>query len=192
MPPCSRSAPAWSAPTLKTKRSRRTLEVTPHLIGTLRALKLATPYSGQHDLAFTTRNGSGHDHRNLAGRVLRRAVERAGLEAVQRDGIVLQPAPTLHALRHSRASALIAAGWDIAEVSARLGHSSVATTMRVYAHQFDAARRSDDRRNPLAALYGSPMEASVEATEGSSEQPTATGSGAEVLSLRERAAAASS
>jgi integrase len=59
-----------------------------------------------------------------------------------------------HALRHSHASALIAAGWDIAEVSARLGHSSIATTQRIYVHQFDAARRSEDRRKRLAALYG--------------------------------------
>jgi integrase len=57
-----------------------------------------------------------------------------------------------HALRHSHASALIAAGWDIAEVSARLGHSSIATTQRIYVHQFDAPRRSEGRRNRLAAL----------------------------------------
>jgi hypothetical protein len=143
---------------LKTKRSRRTLEVTPRLISTLRALKLVTPYSGSHDLVFTTRTGSGHDHRNIGGRVLRRAVTRAGLEPVERDGIVIQPGPTFHSLRHSHASRLIAAGWDIEEVSARLGHSNVATTQREYVHEFDAARRSDERRNRLAALYGAPVE----------------------------------
>jgi integrase len=44
---------------------------------------------------------------------------------------------------------LIAAGCDIEEVSARLGHSNVATTQRSYIHAFDAARRRDDRRSRL-------------------------------------------
>jgi integrase len=79
-----------------------------------------------------------------------RAVKRAGLA---------DPAPTFHDLRHSHASALIAAGWDIEEVSARLGHADIATTQRIYVHAYDAARRSDDRRARLAAIYGSAMEA---------------------------------
>jgi integrase len=43
---------------------------------------------------------------------------------------------TFHALRHSHASALIAAGVDVVTVSRRLGHSSPAITLRVYAHLF--------------------------------------------------------
>ena len=169
---------------LKTKRSRRVLEVTPQLVSTLRRHKLATAYSGPHDLVFTSRTGRGHDHRNIGGRVLSRGVKRAGLQAVERNGVTIEPAPTFHALRHSHASALIAAGWDIAEVSARLGHSSIATTQRIYVHQFDAARRSDDRRNRLAALYGGSVEAPMEAAEVSSRSQTASPDGAEVLPLR--------
>jgi integrase len=67
--------------------------------------------------------------------------------------VVVQPAPTFHSLRHSHASALIAAGWDIEEVSVRLGDTNVASTQRIYVHRFDAAGRSDDRRNRLAALF---------------------------------------
>jgi hypothetical protein len=48
-------------------------------------------------------------------------------------------------LRRSRNSS---AAWHVAEAPARLGHSSVATTLRIYAHQFDAANRSADRRAP--------------------------------------------
>ena len=143
---------------LKTKRSRRTLEVTPEIIAAVRRAKLAAALSGPHDLVFCTKTGKGHDHRNIGGRVLARAVKRAGLEAVERDGVAVQPAPTFHSLRHSHASALIAQGWDIEEVSARLGHTSVATTQRIYVHQFDAARRSPERRDRLAAIYGSPFE----------------------------------
>lgn len=169
---------------LKTKRSRRVLEVTESLVSTLRRVKLASARSGPHDLVFTTKLGTPHDHRNVGGRVLSRAVKRAGLESVERNGEVVSPAPTTHSLRHSHASALIASGWDIAEVSARLGHSSIATTQRIYVHQFDAARRTDERRSRLTALYGPTVEAPVEATDASSEQHTAAGKVAEVHSLR--------
>ena len=51
------------------------------------------------------------------------------------------PRVTLQALRHSHASALIAAGTDPVVVSRRLGHGSPVITMAVYAHLFD---RSDE------------------------------------------------
>ena len=48
------------------------------------------------------------------------------------------PAVNFHALRHSHASALIAAGVDVVTVSRQLGHGSPAITLRVYAHAFSA------------------------------------------------------
>jgi integrase len=138
---------------LKTRRSRRCVEVTPGLIGKLREAKMAARRGGAHDLVFVSRAGTPHDHRNVAGRVLTRAVKRAGLEPIKRDGQVVEHAPTFHSLRHSHGSALIAAGWDIEEVSAQLGHANIATTQRIYVHAYDAARRSEERRKRLAALY---------------------------------------
>jgi integrase len=139
---------------LKTKRSRRTLEVTPALIAKLRALKVASPHSGPHDLVFLSRAGTPLDHGNIGGRVMARASKHAGLEAVERNCEIVEPAPTTHDLRHTHASRLIADGWDLEQASRRLGHSSVATTMRVYVHEFDAVKRSSERRQRLAALYG--------------------------------------
>jgi integrase len=140
---------------LKTKRSRRCLEVTPALVAKLRDHRSTCGRLADHALVFTIRSGTPLDQRNIGGRVLARAVKRAGLDAITDErGAVVLPAPTFHDLRHSHASALIAAGWDIAEVSARLGHASIATTQRIYVHQFDAARRSGDRRDRLSALYG--------------------------------------
>lgn len=59
------------------------------------------------------------------------------------------PRVSLHTLRHSHASALIAAGTDPVTVSRRLGHGSPAVTMSVYAHLFDrgdeAAAEAIDR-----------------------------------------------
>jgi integrase len=59
------------------------------------------------------------------------------------------PRVTLQALRHSHASALIAAGTDIVTVSRRLGHGSPTVTLGIYAHLFDngdenAAKAIDD------------------------------------------------
>lgn len=138
---------------LKTKRSRRSIDISPVLASKLRKAKIAAANSGPHDFVFVSRAGTPHDHRNIAGRVLARAVKRAGLQAADHANGGEHRAPTFHDLRHSHASKLINDGWDIATVSARLGHSEVATTMRVYIHEFERARRSADRRNRLAQLY---------------------------------------
>ena len=56
------------------------------------------------------------------------------------------PNVTLHGLRHSYASMLIASGqFDIAEISAALGHSNIDTTLNVYAHMFDSRKKSQER-----------------------------------------------
>lgn len=134
---------------LKTARSHRVLEITPGLAGELRIHKLASENTSPSALVFVRSTGCGHDHRNIGGRALARAVVRAKLSA---------PAPTFHDLRHTHASALIAQGWDIESVSARLGHADITTTQRIYVHEFDAANRSDDRRAKLTTLYGNLME----------------------------------
>jgi integrase len=51
------------------------------------------------------------------------------------------PKVSFHSLRHSHASALIAAGIDVVTVSRRLGHSSPVITLGVYAHLFS---KTDD------------------------------------------------
>jgi integrase len=51
------------------------------------------------------------------------------------------PEVSLHGLRHTHASALIAAGMDVLSISRRLGHSSPTITLNVYAHLF---RSKDD------------------------------------------------
>ncbi len=165
---------------LKTKRSRRTIELPPSLVAQLKAHKLASAFSGDHDYVFANRNGRGHDHRNVGGRVLARAVRKAGLHAVEKDGQVVLPAPTFHSLRHSHGSALIAAGWDIEEVSSRLGHRDTSVTARIYVHAYESARRSSARADRLEAMYGS----GLEAPEGIGPQQLADEPKAEVRPLR--------
>ncbi len=47
------------------------------------------------------------------------------------------PQVMFHALRHTHASALIAAGVDVVKISRRLGHAEPTVTLRTYAHLFD-------------------------------------------------------
>jgi integrase len=49
---------------------------------------------------------------------------------------------TLHALRHTHASQLIAAGMDVVSVARRLGHAKPSVTLNTYSHLF---ANSDDR-----------------------------------------------
>jgi integrase len=48
---------------------------------------------------------------------------------------------TLHSLRHTHASTLIASGLDVLTISRRLGHSTPVLTLSVYGHLF----KTDDR-----------------------------------------------
>ena len=63
---------------------------------------------------------------------------------------------SLHLLRHTHTSVLLAEGVPLPAVSARLGHSSIRTTQEIYAHMItgqdeEAALRWEEfqRRNAL-------------------------------------------
>jgi integrase len=130
---------------LKTARSRRVVEMPGSVVSALREHKLKSPRSLADDLVFTSRSGGPMEHRNVAQRGLGKAFERAGL-----DG----RAPTFHELRHAHASAWIAGGGDLVELSARLGHRDPAITAAIYCNEFEAEARSDSRRTRLDAIYG--------------------------------------
>ncbi len=121
----------------KTDRSRRTVPLPRSAIEALRARR-ARQLEGQHGaagvwqdhgLVVTTELGTPLEPRN----VLRRfelLAERAGLRGV-----------TLHTLRHSAASFLLAAGTHTKVVQEHLGHSSYAITADIYSHVGPAQQR---------------------------------------------------
>lgn len=71
---------------------------------------------------FTRRDG-GWIHPTSPSSALAKIAKRAGVKPFR-----------MHVLRHTHGSHLLAAGWDLAAVSERLGHHSVAFTAQVYAH----------------------------------------------------------
>jgi len=80
------------------------------------------PDWAEGDLIFTTIAGTPMDPRNCQ-RWWDRMCRRAGIGK-------RRP----HAARHSTATAVLAAGLPVTEVSAMLGHANSATTLKVYAH----------------------------------------------------------
>lgn len=56
------------------------------------------------------------------------------------------PVITLHALRHTHASILLAEGVSIHTISKRLGHSNVGVTQETYAHVLDELQKKDDEK----------------------------------------------
>lgn len=117
----------------KTKHGRRMVALPEIASGALRdhwrgqlesrlARGLGRPAA--EDWVFTQEDGSIMPPRYLS-RLWKRAVDARGL-----------PKIGLHGLRHSHASALIAAGVDPLTISRRLGHANPAFTFSVYGHLF--------------------------------------------------------
>jgi integrase len=120
---------------LKTEESRRAIDLPPQLMRRLVALvRERGAFDDPAAFVFASRTGSG-----LVRKVARGALDRAAKAA----GIAA-PKPSLHDLRHSHASMLIALDTPLVDVQRRLGHRKPDTTLRVYAHQWKEreARRS--------------------------------------------------
>ncbi len=106
---------------LKTRASRRTIDLSPSLIETL----LACPAGDdpERDYVFRSHSGGPLDPDNI-DRAFKRHLALAGLPAEVR----------FHDLRHTHASLLIAAGVHPKAIQARLGHTSITTTLNRYGH----------------------------------------------------------
>ena len=117
---------------MKTPAAQREVVLAPALVTLLREHWLASPHKAPEEFVFTDSLGRGLDYRDV-GEGFRAAVKAAGLTGPGRL--------SLHSLRHTFASLLIAKGLDVVFVSRQLGHASPATTLGVYAHLFEQAEQ---------------------------------------------------
>lgn len=139
----------WEIGEPKTRRSRRTISLSPELV------ELLTPiWAGRRgdELLFPGSDGGRLPHIEVYKRGWAPAVARAQVcdrhYGEQKNGKgkpklmpdpcecagTLDKAPRIHDLRHSHASWLIAEGVPLAAISRRLGHSSITITVDRYGH----------------------------------------------------------
>ncbi len=122
--------------TTKTKRSQRTLKISPFIMEMLKqfkeeqdneALRLGSKWV-ETDRLFTKWNGEEMNNQTPYG-WLKEFCEKNNL-----------PFYGIHSFRHFAASALISAGLDVTTVSGALGHCNSGTTLNVYSHMFQNAQ----------------------------------------------------
>ena len=133
---------------LKTTAGEREVVLFPELASLLRRHAAASRFSQPHDFVFASSLGTALNWRNVETRGFDHAVAGANLDQ-DRDS-----KPVLHDCRHTFASLLIAQGLDVVFISRQLGHSTPATTLRVYAHLFDKATHADGMRHVLSSEFG--------------------------------------
>jgi integrase len=117
----------------KTKHGRRKIIIPPWMVAELRAhkakqqerrLKLGMGRAPDDSLVFAKWNGEPRAPHSVSQRF------RTALASIKIANI------TLHSLRHTHASQLIASGMDVLTISRRLGHGSPVITLKTYGHLF--------------------------------------------------------
>ena len=123
----------------KNNSSRRVIKLTPDAVSMLRQykawqsrerLRIGDQWAAEwndHPRLFTTWNGKPLHPATVTG-WFHNFVARSDL-----------PPVSIHSLRHTNATLLIAAGTNVRTVSAHLGHSQTSTTVNIYAHSIKSA-----------------------------------------------------
>lgn len=125
----------------KTHSSKRYITLDTGTIAKLRkwekiqteyAEEVGDMYNNRFNLVFTNVVGNPVNFDNFRNRYFNKMVLAAGIPATI----------TFHSLRHTHATMLLSAGVDAKTVSSRLGHSTTAFTLQVYAHVLHEMERS--------------------------------------------------
>ena len=132
--------------TPKTARGNRTIAIGPATVAALKAWKrtqsadrllMGAGWQDRDGLVVTIADGSAPNPEAFSN-LFHDLARRAGLRPVR-----------LHDLRHSYATAALAAGVPVKVVSQRIGHADIGVTLKVYAHVMpgddEAAAAAADR-----------------------------------------------
>lgn len=138
----------------KSRAAHRTIKIPVAVVSMLKewqqwqreyAEKYAGPYENALGLVFSNSFGKPLSTTNFLHRAFYPMLEAAG---IRRNGEKLN----MHTLRHTHASQLLAAGVNPLAVAQRLGHSSPAVTLNIYAHLLPQTQNAAE--TALNALYG--------------------------------------
>ena len=120
--------------TPKTQTSARTIAVPAFILDDIRMMQ-QDQMSRPNECEFLIRNQWGEPPSSYwCDKYMHKLIEENDL-----------PHITMHGLRHTYASMLIAEGYPVSEVSAQLGHASVDITLRTYTHLFTRATTASKR-----------------------------------------------
>jgi len=115
--------------TVKTKNGRRRIDLSDHLLDTLKDLRKQKQKEalsqGRNEIpewVFASRLGSFISINNVKTRNFKKVLKKAGLRSIR-----------FHDLRHTFASQLLSSGTNILYVSQQLGHANPGVTMKIYA-----------------------------------------------------------
>ena len=123
----------WILDVPKTKKSIRTVHLTPELIDLLKIhhthqskarTVLADTWQTKEHFVFTNQFGGPLDEKKVQRRWFQKTLQKAKITGPFR----------LYDLRHTCATLLLLAGEPAKVVSERLGHASVTTTLDIYSH----------------------------------------------------------
>lgn len=121
----------------KTKASKRIISVDQYTLKLLKDwqleqkkefFKLGKPYLHDENFIFTNSTGMVYTPTEI-GKILRRLIKRNNLKPI-----------SPHGLRHTHASLLFESGIQPKEISDRLGHNNIKTTLDLYTHINDNQR----------------------------------------------------
>jgi integrase len=140
--------------TPKTARGNRTIAIGPATLSALRAwkrtqtterLQIGGEWQGDHGLVVTTIDGTAPNPEAFSN-LFAKLVRAARLPPIR-----------LHDLRHSYATAALAAGVPVKVLSQRVGHADVGVTLAVYAHvMFGDDEGSTSRRRAFFRTVTNP------------------------------------
>lgn len=127
----------------KTKRSVRTIDLTPDAVKALTAHRAELLKCGEagRDLVFTAPLGGMMSRNNFRVRFWRPTLARAGVRP-----------RTFHEVRHTYATLALGAGVPVHVVSAVLGHARASITLDIYSHALPS--QQTEARDTIARLLG--------------------------------------
>ncbi len=124
----------WRFSDLKSRYSRRAIDVVPELRDALELHRLSAPL-GSRDLVFCRADGEPLDPEAMVDREFTATARRAGLRVIR-----------FHDLRHTYAALQVAAGASPKYLQAQMGHSSIKVTLDLYGHLMPDVEREAARR----------------------------------------------
>lgn len=119
----------------KTPSGKRIISIPKYVYDVLQTLDQDCEY------VFHTRNNTPYLERNLSSQVWTKILENANVKYKK-----------LYTLRHNHATFLLANGIPIADISRRLGHKNISTTLNIYSHFIP--NQTDTIPEKIMNIYG--------------------------------------